>query len=128
MTSSGVPETGARLDMDRLMGLLDMAAEGSAPAGMWMLMSADTSRALAAQYGAEARIPADISVTYAGIPVLLDDEMPHGAWRVIDRHGKTVRRSTPVVPTPPESAPASSAQGDEGGAGSPTSAPPATPH
>ena len=36
--------------------------------------------------------------------------------------------SPAVVSTPPESAPTSSAQGDEGGAESPTSAPPATPH
>ena len=41
---------------------------------------------------------------------------------------QAIDRRAAVVPTPPESAPTSSAQGDEGGAESPTSAPPATPH
>ena len=133
MSTSRVPETGARPDMERWQQLLDMAAMPTSPlAGTWMLMAASTRSAFMAMYATDqtGEPPYGVVTTLASVPVLLDDEMPPGTWRLIDRNGKTVARglAPAVVSTPPESAPASSAQGDEGGAESPTSAPPATPH
>lgn len=66
------------------------------PVGRWMLMAPSTKTALQQQTMAKDVDPLEYArLSILGVPVMLDDEMPLGSWRMLDRDGRTVARYTP---------------------------------